>query len=530
MPEDYFYATKNELTKKRIERKNMNSDIQLKNKRIAKNTLLLYIRTFFTLLINLYSSRVVLNALGVEDFGIYNVVGGVVGMFTLISGSMTTATQRFIAFELGKRNGDSNHVFSATLTIHIVIATIIILFGESFGLWFINEKLVIAQERMNVANWVYQFSLLTFVINVISIPYNGLIVAHERMDAFAFISIGEAILKLLCVLSLEYILMDSLFLYSFYMFAIAFIIRITYGIFCSRFFTDSKYHFFKKSPIYHQIISFTGWNFLGSTAGVLSNQGQNILINIFFGVIPNAARAIASQVDNALNQFVTNFTMALNPQITKSYAMGDKEYTLKLVSQGGKLCFFLFLCGAAPIMFCASEILEMWLKQVPEYSVLFLRLSFVYILLQTWSQTLYTIMLASGDIKLYQIIVGGTCLLSFPLTWFFFQLGYESEYSYYSLIIINSLCLMLRLVILQKKTGLIAWGYVKSVIFPCSIVSFCVYITSLSIIYLNTHWIISFILVLFSCLFFISLIGLSKTEHKFVLKYIRKKLVRNSLN
>lgn len=504
----------------------MNTDIQQNNKRIAKNTLLLYLRTFFTLIINLYTSRVVLNALGVEDFGIYNVVGGVVGMFTLISGSMTTATQRFIAFELGKKDGNSNHVFSATLTIHIAIAAIIVLLGETLGLWFINEKLVIAQERMIAANSVYQFSLLTFVLNIISIPYNGLIVAHERMDAFAFISIGEAVLKLVCVLSLEYIFADALILYSFYMFAIALVIRMAYGIFCGRSFTDSKYQFFKKSPIYHQILGFTGWNFLGSTAGVLSNQGQNILINMFFGVIPNAARAIASQVDNALNQFVTNFTMALNPQITKSYAMGDKEYTLKLVSQGGKLCFFLFLSGAAPIMFCASEILDFWLKQVPDYSILFLRLSFIYILLQTWSQTLYTLMLASGDIKLYQIIVGGTCLLSFPLTWFFFSMGLGSEYSYYSLIIVNSICLVLRLIILQIKTGIVAWGYVKSVILPCLTVSLCVFITSLLINVLDAHWILSFILVTLSCLFYVSTIGLNKVERNLVLKFIRKKLVR----
>ena len=502
----------------------MSTDIQSNNKRIAKNTLLLYLRTLFTLIINLYASRVVLNALGVEDFGIYNVVGGVVGMFTLISGSMTTATQRFIAFELGKKDGDSNHVFSATLTIHIAIAAIVVLLGESLGLWFINEKLVIAQERMMAANWVYQFSLLTFVLNIISIPYNGLIVAHERMDAFAFISIGESVLKLICVLSLEYIFTDTLILYAFYMFAIAFVIRLAYGIFCSKSFTDSKYRFFKKSPIYHQILGFTGWNFLGSTAGVLSNQGQNILINMFFGVIPNAARAIASQVDNALNQFVTNFTMALNPQITKSYAMGDKEYSLKLVSQGGKLCFFLFLCGAAPIMFCAPEILKIWLKQVPEYSVLFLRLSFVYILLQTWSQTLYTLMLASGDIKLYQIVVGGASLLSFPLTWFFFRLGYGSEYSYYSLIIVSPICLVSRLIILQKKTGVIAWEYVKSVIFPCIIVSLCVYVTSLLIRNLYTYWLLSFILVVVSCLFFISVIGLTKTERKLALGYVLNKV------
>jgi O-antigen/teichoic acid export membrane protein len=359
----------------------MGTDLQSNNRRIAKNTLLLYFRTIFTLLISLYSSRIVLNALGVEDFGIYNIVGGVVGMFTLLSGSMTAATQRFIAFELGKKNGNSNHVFSATLTIHIMIAILVIIIGESLGLWFLNQKLVISSSRMIAANWVYHFSLLTFVLNIISIPYIGLVVAHERLDAFAFISIGEAILKLVCILTLEYILTYSLILYAFYMCTIALIVRFFYWLFCKKAFTDSEYHFFRHSQVYRQVLSFTGWNFLGSTAGVLSNQGQNILINLFFGVVPNAARAVAAQIDNALNQFVSNFTMALNPQITKSYAADNKEYTLKLVSQGGKLCFFLFLCGAAPIMFCSSEIIELWLGQIPEFTVLFLRLSFIYILL-----------------------------------------------------------------------------------------------------------------------------------------------------
>ena len=501
----------------------MSTDIQSNNRRIAKNTLLLYFRTIFTLLISLYSSRVVLNALGVEDFGIYNVVGGVVGMFTLLSGSMTAATQRFIAFELGKKNGNSNHVFSATLTIHIMIAILVIIIGESLGLWFLNQKLVISSSRMIAANWVYQFSLLTFVLNIISIPYIGLVVAHERLDAFAFISIGEAFLKLVCILTLEYILTDSLILYAFYMCTIALIVRFFYWLFCKKAFTDSEYHFFRHSPVYRQVLSFTGWNFLGSTAGVLSNQGQNILINLFFGVVPNAARAVAAQIDNALNQFVSNFTMALNPQITKSYAANNKEYTLKLVSQGGKLCFFLFLCGAAPIMFCSSEIIELWLGQVPEFTVLFLRLSFIYILLQTWSQTLYTLMLASGDIKTYQIIVGGTCLLSFPLTWLFYKLGLSVEYSYYSLILVNFVCLILRLIILQKKTGIVAWRYVKSVILPCSIVSLCVYLTSLLIRELNMLWFISFVLVILSCFFYICIIGLNKKERKWCLSYIKKR-------
>lgn len=503
---------------------------QQNNKRIAKNTLLLYLRTFITLLISLYSSRLVLIALGVEDFGIYNVVGGVVGMFALLSGSMTAATQRFIAYELGKKDGDSNRMFSATMTIHLFIVVVIIVLAETLGLWFVNEKLVITPERMEATNWVYQFSIFTFAVNIVSIPYNGLIIAHERMDAFAIISILEAFLKLGAIIFLSNSTYDRLIVYAMLMFVVALVIRFIYGVFCKKVFEDSKYKFFKDKQIYKTILSFTGWNFFGSSSGVLANQGLNILINLFFGVVPNSARGIASQVDNALQNFVSNFTMALNPQITKAYATNNMDYVTTLVNQGGKFCFFLFLIGAAPIIVCAPDILRLWLRIVPEYAVSFVRLSLIYILVQTWVQTLYILMLATGKIKKYQIIVGGTSLLSFPLTWLCYEIGCPVESCYYVLIGVGLVCLVLRLILLKDMAHLDPLCYFKSVIVP----SLSVVVSFLIVSYLfslcHFHWCILFFLSFLSVLIVIFCVGLNSADRQIVqktAKSLRKKITHH---
>ena len=496
------------------------TDTVQNNKRIAKNTLLLYFRTLVTLILSLYSSRLILKYLGIEDYGIYNVVGGVVGMFTLLSGSMTAATQRFISYELGKKDGNPNFVFSATLTIHFALAAIVIVLAETIGLWFLNEKLVIPFERIEAANWVFQFSIFTFFLNIISIPYNGLIIAYERMDAFAMISIVEALLKFISILALYYCLSDKLIVYSLLMFIVAFLIRLTYIMFCKKKFNDVKYSFFTKSPIYRNIFGFTGWNFLGSSSGILSNQGINILMNLFFGVIPNAARGIATQVDNALQVFVSNLTMAINPQITKSYAAGDIKYAMNLVCQGGKLCFFLFFIGSSPIIICTQEILELWLNVIPNYAVLFVKLSLIYILIQTWSQTLYILMLSCGDIKKYQIIVGGISLLSFPITWISYKIGLPVESCYYVLIGNGITCLIFRLIILHEKTGLDILFYLKTVIIPSLTVVILFFIEIQVVCLIPIHWILLTIIVLLIAILNVYYVGLNSNDRKKVANII----------
>lgn len=435
------------------------------SKRIAKNTVFLYFRTIITLAIALYTSRVILRTLGVEDYGIYNVVGGFVGMFSLISGTLIASSQRFITFELGKtKNGHPREVFSSALILHFVIASLIIVIAETVGVWFLNYQMNIPDDRMSVANWLFQFSLITFVFNLISIPYNAAIVAHERMDAFAYISVLEAVLKLVIVYVLVLLPYDKLYVYGLLMLAVAVIIRFIYVIYCSRNFYDTEFCFVKDRKYYKQMLGFSGWNILGSSSWVLSNYGINILLNLFFGVVVNAARGIASQVDAAVNQFVTNFTMAVNPQITKSYASKDYGYMMDLIIKGARYSYFLLFIMALPLISETEYITKLWLGTIPEYAVVFIRLSLVYMLCQSLSNTLYTAMLATGDIRNYQIVVGGLSLLSFPLTYMFFKMGLPPEYGYLSTIIISVMCLGARLYMLRGMIDLPVMRFVKEVL------------------------------------------------------------------
>lgn len=324
------------------------TDTSANNKRIAKNTLLLYFRMLFMMAVSLYTSRVVLNALGVEDFGIYNVVGGVVAMFSMLSGSLSAAITRFITYELGKGNQENlKKIFSSSVTIQIGLAILIIVVAEAIGVWFLNMKMNIPDVRITAANWVFQFSILTFAVNLISVPYNASIIAHERMSAFAYISILEAIGKLAIVFLIVISPMDKLIFYAILMCAVALIVRLAYGVYCKRHFEECTYHFIFDRDLLKHMFGFAGWNFIGATSAVLRDQGGNVVINLFCGPAANAARGIAFQVNNAISGFVTNFMTALNPQITKSYAAGDRKYMMTLIFQGARL-FVLYAFAALP--------------------------------------------------------------------------------------------------------------------------------------------------------------------------------------
>lgn len=327
------------------------TDTSANNKRIAKNTLLLYFRMLFMMAVSLYTSRVVLNALGVEDFGIYNVVGGVVAMFSMLSGSLSAAITRFITYELGKGNQENlKKIFSSSVTIQIGLAILIIVVAEAIGVWFLNMKMNIPDVRITAANWVFQFSILTFAVNLISVPYNASIIAHERMSAFAYISILEAIGKLAIVFLIVISPMDKLIFYAILMCAVALIVRLAYGVYCKRHFEECTYHFIFDRDLLKHMFGFAGWNFIGATSAVLRDQGGNVVINLFCGPAANAARGIAFQVNNAISGFVTNFMTALNPQITKSYAAGDRKYMMTLIFQGARL-FVLYAFAALPFRF-----------------------------------------------------------------------------------------------------------------------------------------------------------------------------------
>ena len=443
------------------------SESSANNKRIAKNTLLLYFRMLFMMAVSLFTSRVILNTLGVEDYGINNVVGGVVAMFSVLSGSMSSSISRFITFELGK--GDNKRlktVFSTGINIQLGMSLIILLVAEAAGVWFLNYKMNIPEERMYAANWVFQCSILTFILGLLSVPYNAAIIAHEKMSAFAYISIIEVTLKLIIVYLLTISPYDRLITYSILFMLVGVLIRLIYGYYCKRHFEECTYHLVYDKAILKSMTSFAGWNFLGNGAYMLNTQGVNILMNMYFGVAVNAARGVATQVDAALKQFVNNFTTAVNPQITKSYAQGDLSNMHKLVCKSAKFSAFLMMFFAVPIILETDTILSLWLKNPPAYASVFLKWIIISSFMDTvLANSLVTSMFATGDIKKYQIIVTTVGCLVFPLSWLAFQLGFEPQVGYILYFIIYSILLFVRLYLLRDMVKLPIMMYVKEVLF-----------------------------------------------------------------
>ena len=434
------------------------------NKRIAKNTLLLYFRMLLTMVVSLYTSRVVLGALGVEDYGIYNVVGGVVAMFSMLSGSLSAAISRFITFELGTGNKEKlSRVFSSSVTIQLGLCAIVLLLAETVGLWFLNSKMVIPESRIYAANWVYQLSLLTFVINLVSIPYNAAIIAHERMSAFAYISIFEAVSKLIVAYCIVISPIDRLILYAIMLATIAIIIRLIYGVYCKKRFEECTYHFIYDHDLLKQMFGFAGWNFIGASSALLRDQGGNIVINLFCGPAVNAARGIAFQVNTAIHSFVTNFMTALNPQITKSYASGDRQYMMTLLFQGARLSYYILLLLSLPVIVNTHYILQLWLEQVPEHTVLFVQLVLVFGMCESISSPLTTAMLATGKIRNYQLVVGGFQMMNFPVSYILLRLGAIPEMVLIVAIAISQLCLASRLYMLRGLIGLKSRDFIKKV-------------------------------------------------------------------
>ena len=448
------------------------SESSANNKRIAKNTLVLYFRMIFMMAVSLFTSRVILNTLGVEDYGINNVVGGVVAMFSVLSGSMSSSISRFITFELGK--GDKKRlktVFSTGINIQLGMSLIILLVAEAAGVWFLNYKMNIPEERLYAANWVFQCSILTFILGLLSVPYNAAIIAHEKMSAFAYISIIEVTLKLIIVYLLTISPYDRLITYSILFMLVGVLIRLIYGYYCKRHFEECTYHLVYDKAILKSMTSFAGWNFLGNGAYMLNTQGVNILMNMYFGVAVNAARGVATQVDAALKQFVNNFTTAVNPQITKSYAQGDLSNMHKLVCRSAKFSAFLMMFFAVPIILETDTILSLWLKNPPAYASVFLKWIIISSFMDTvLANSLVTSMFATGDIKKYQIIVTTVGCLVFPLSWLAFQLGFEPQVGYMLYFVIYSILLFVRLYLLRDMVKLPIMMYVREVLFKVTTV------------------------------------------------------------
>lgn len=440
------------------------SETESRNKRIAKNTAVLYIRMLVMMIISFFTARITLNALGVVDYGINNVVGGLVSLFSLLSTSLSNATSRFMTFGLGQGDLDNlKKIFSTTINIHIILAIIVVIAIESIGVWFLNNQMNIPTNRLYAANWVLQCSAISFVIGILNIPYNSAIIAHEKMSAFAYMTIFDAVFKLVIVFGIYYYGGDKLIFLAILTVIQSVIRQLVYWIYCKRKFKECVYVRGRNKQMEKSIFSFAGWNFIGSSACLLKDQGVNVAINIFTGPAVNAARGIAMQVNGIVAQFIGGFMTALNPQITKSFASGEFERMHKLIFQGTRLSYFLFMTLSIPIFIEIENILYIWLGQVPEHTVWFTRLVIILSLSDILSNTLVTAQFATGKIKKYQIVVGGIMFLNFPISYVFLRFGYCPEITMMIAIIISQLCLISRLYFLRTMINLSVKDFIKKV-------------------------------------------------------------------
>lgn len=497
------------------------TNIAQNNKRIAKNTLLLYVRMLFMMAVSLYTSRVVLQTLGVEDYGVYNVVGGVVAMFGFINSSMSSATQRYITFALGKGNFENlQKVFSTTLQIHVLIAVLIFVLGETVGLWFMYEKMQIPAERMDAAFWVIQCSILSTVVMIISVPYNAAIIAHEKMSAFAYISILEAVSKLVIVYILLVSSFDKLILYSVLLLTVQILIRFCYSFYCNEHFKETKCRLLWDKSLFKEMIGFAGWSMFGNLSAALFGQGLNMLLNVFFGPVVNAARAIAVQVQSAMQQFVNNFQMALNPQITKTYAKGEMSEMHKLMFRSARFSFYLLFFLSLPVLFETEFILIIWLKTVPENTVVFLRIMICISLIYSLSNPLIIANQATGKVKKYQAICGSILLLILPISYIVLKLGFPAYSVFIVHFVMESITQLVRMIMLRPLIGIRIKEYFKYIYTPVILVVLCSVILPFVVYENMDSTILRFFTVCVVCMISVGwvayTIGLSKNERFFV--------------
>lgn len=425
------------------------------NKRIAKNTIVLYGRMLVLMFIGLFTSRIVLNALGVEDYGINNVVGGFLGLFAIVTQSMSSTISRYVTFELGRNNAnDANKVFCTSVNIQVLYALIIVLLAETLGLWFLNTKLVIPETRLFAANVVYQLAVVSMVINLISVPYDACIVAHERMSAFAYITLYDAVAKLVIAYLLYLHIMDNLIFMALLNTGVAWSQRVIYLKYCKKNFLECKYHLIFDKGLLKRMFGFAGWNLIGSSSAVLRDQGGTVLLNMFFGPTVNAAQGIAAQINGKVMAFAGSFMTAMNPQITKSYASGDMDYLYKLIYKGSRFSFCLMLFFALPVWLNTHFVLKVWLGLVPDHTIWFARFMMCFVMFETLSNTIVIAVKATEKIKKYQIVVGGLQMLNLPLTYLVFKLGCPPESQLIMAVFIGHITLAARLMITKKLLGL----------------------------------------------------------------------------
>lgn len=455
-------------------------------KRIAKNTIVMYIRMAVMMVIGLFTSRVILNVLGVEDYGTYNVVGGVVSMFSLLTASMSGSISRYLTFSLGKGDQERlRRVFSVSLEVQLFLAVVVVLAVEAVGVWFLNTQMKIPDGRLVAANWVMQCTLISFVVDLLMVPYNASIISHERMNIYAYISIWDAVMKLVIVFALYVSPFDKLKSYAMLLLAVSTLTTMIYWFYCHRHFDECHFRLVKDKVLLKEMTSFAGWGMIGDGAWMLNTQGVNILINLFFGVTLNAARGVATTVDNVVQGFVRNFMVALNPQIVKSYAEGDFEYMHRLIFMGSKYSYFLMLFFFVPISLETRTILTLWLKVVPDYAVVFTQLTLMSTMCLTLGNTMIPAVQATGKIRNYTIIMGLMALSNFPLTWMAFALGGSPTWAYIIYFVIFFSMIFVRLFVVKNLIHLSIWEFVTNVLLKAAGGTVLAFVAPLAICFLQ---------------------------------------------
>ena len=499
------------------------------NKRIAKNTLLLYFRMLITMAVGFYTSRVILNALGVIDFGIYNVVGGIVGTLSILNGAMAGATQRWITIALGKGDEDNlKKVFSVGLTAQFIIGTLILLFIETIGLWYLHEYAVIPEGRMNAAFVVFQVSTLTMFLTILNVPFNGAIIAHEKMGAFAFFSIFDVIMKLVICFSLYYTSYDKLILYSLLLFLTYLINFCAIQLYSHKKFIEARFKFGWDKEMYKSMWSLAFWTISGNVAYAGYTQGITLLINLFFGPAMNAAAGVANQATNIINQFSMNFQLALNPQITKNYAQQNYTDMHKLMFRSSKFSYFLMLIFTVPLFYEAPYLLKLWLGNVPEHAVSFMRIGLFVSMIMAVRNPLVTAAMANGNLKKYQLIVNGILLLVCPLLYIIYKIGGIPECSAIILFIIMVIATLASAYLLKDMVYLNYYDFIKKVGVPIVVYTPLSFIIPLSIYLVMPESFLRLIILtpiaLLSTISIIYYFVLNKNERSYISSFIKAKL------
>lgn len=482
-----------------------------------------------SMFIGFFTSRILLNQLGVIDFGVYNVVGSIIVLLGFLNSTLSLSTQRFINYELGNNNYQNlQKVYSSSIIIHCALAFIVFILAETVGLWFLNYHMNIPEERMVAANYVYQFSIFSAMLSLTMIPHTATIIAHEHMSQYATIGIIDVMLRFSVACMLYIIQTDKLIVYALAMFLVVLANYLTYYIYCKKKFPECFFIISKDKQLYREMLSFSGWNIFSSISMVLNGQIVSIILNIFFGPIVNAARGISTQVNGAIGGFVQNFQIAVNPRIIQTFAANEIQTFYRLINQSAKFSFFLLLIFVVPVWINIDKILELWLGTVPEHTAEFCRIVFISSLINTFSLPLATAANATGNIKVFQLACGVLEILNIPFSYLLLKLGNPPLTVYFVQLAITISTLFVRLIVLRKLVNLNISLFLIKIVFRCLFVAILSFSTMMIATYINTESLFGLLSSIFVSLcltaLFIMLLGLNREEKAIVINLIKNRL------